>query len=98
MKDPEYFERYFEEAQLPYQAWNIQVGTTMHHVDSNVVIENIKAAPPAEQAAIRAMMVRIDFKAGDMNHYLEHLAKCMVTTWEAQRQESQGFEAYVNSN
>lgn len=38
-----------------------------------VVVEAAKIASPAEQAQIKNMLVLIDFKNGDIRHFLRHL-------------------------
>jgi hypothetical protein len=43
-----------------------------------VVIEHIKIAPQHEQKAIKEMIVKIDFKNGDVRHFLRHLAQAIV--------------------
>jgi hypothetical protein len=77
-----YFDRFFEEKDLPYQEWEIEDkdGLT-HFIDSDVVIEAIKNAPEHEQAAIEKMLTRIDFVNGDVLDYLHHLAKALVANW-----------------
>lgn len=73
-----YFDRFFEEKELPYRMWEIVKDDTVHFIDSEVVIEAIKNAPAGEQKAIRNTLVAIDFRNGDVMHYLEHLAKILV--------------------
>lgn len=74
-----WFDRFLEEKQLPYASWEL-AGTdgTSHHIDSEVVIEAIKNAPPNEQAGIKDEIVKIDFANGDVNDYLKHLAQALV--------------------
>lgn len=38
------------------------------------LVEAMEAAPAHEQAAIKSMLVKIDFRNGDVRHYLRHLA------------------------
>lgn len=42
------------------------------------VVEAMKVAPEHEQAGIKSMLVRIDFKNGSVTHYLAHLAKAIA--------------------
>lgn len=42
------------------------------------VIEAIKTAPKQEQQAIKAMLVKIDFAAGDVMNYFGHLAQAIA--------------------
>ena len=46
----------------------------------NVLIEFIEGAPEYHDQ-IRTMLVKIDFKNGDVFHYLTHLAQGMVKSW-----------------
>jgi hypothetical protein len=43
-----------------------------------VVIEHMKIAPAREQAAIKDMIVRIDFINGDVVGYFRHLARAIA--------------------
>lgn len=42
------------------------------------VLDAIKAAPAHEQNGIKDMLVRIDFRNGDVNHYFGHLAQALA--------------------
>lgn len=42
------------------------------------VLEAMKGAPAHEQAAIKDMIVRIDFANGDVCHYFRHLAQALA--------------------
>lgn len=42
------------------------------------VVNAIKIAPTSEQSAIKDMLVKIDFKNGDVKHYFRHLAQAMA--------------------
>jgi len=39
-----------------------------------IVVEHILIAPKSEQDAIKNMLVKIDFKNGDVLHFFKHLA------------------------
>ena len=80
-----YFDRFFEEKDLPYQVWDIEVGDTVHIIDSEAVIEAIKGTPANERRTIRNMLTRIDFVNGDVMDYLKHLATCMAQVHEAEQ-------------
>lgn len=43
-----------------------------------VVVEHMKIANSTEQAAIKDMIVKIDFKNGDVRHFLRHLGQALV--------------------
>jgi preprotein translocase subunit YajC len=75
----EYLKTFFEEKGLTPQSWEIDDASGMtHYIDSDVVIEAIMGAPPNEQEGIANMIRKIDFANGDVNKYLEHLAKGLV--------------------
>lgn len=42
------------------------------------IVEAIKSASPAEQKAIKNMIVKIDFANGDVKHYFRHLAQAIA--------------------
>ncbi len=42
------------------------------------LVEAMLQAPFAEQAAIKTMIVKIDFINGDVRHYFTHLAKAIA--------------------
>ena len=43
-----------------------------------VIIEHMKIAPPAEQAKIKNMIVKLDFANADIKDYLRHLGKALA--------------------
>lgn len=40
--------------------------------------DRMKGAPARERRAIKAMIVKIDFRNGDVRHFLAHLAKAVA--------------------
>lgn len=42
------------------------------------VVDAIKSAPAHEQAGIKSMIVKIDFRNGDVCHYFKHLAQAIA--------------------
>jgi hypothetical protein len=80
-----YLQTFFKEKALPFAAWEIVSSSgTSHMIDSAVVIEAILHAPAEEQQKIAAIIREIDFKNGDVNHFLKHLAKGVVEGYEEQ--------------
>jgi hypothetical protein len=74
-----YLQVFFKEKDLPFQAWEIESSSgVVHMIDSEVVIEAVLNAPSEEQEKIAAIIRQIDFKNGDVNHFLKHLAKGLV--------------------
>lgn len=51
---------------------------THHIMPYGVVIEHIKGANKQEQEDIRTIIVKIDFKNGDVRHFFRHLAQAIV--------------------
>jgi len=49
-----------------------------HVIPYGVIVEHIKIAPKNEQAEIRSIIVRLDFKNGDVRHFLRHLALLLI--------------------
>jgi len=43
-----------------------------------VVIEHMKITTDAEQAQIKDILVKIDFRNGDVMHFIKHLAKAIA--------------------
>lgn len=42
------------------------------------VVDGIVAAPKNEQANIKNILVQIDFKNGDVMHFIKHLANALA--------------------
>lgn len=49
-----------------------------NQIPVGVLVDAMKSAPAHEQAGIRDMLVRIDFKNGDVMDYFRHLAKAIA--------------------
>jgi len=49
-----------------------------NHIPYGVVLEHIKIAPSHEQEKIKDMLVKIDFKNGDVKHFLRHLSQALL--------------------
>lgn len=85
-----YFDRFFTEKNLPTVTWELQDPQgTIHIINSDIIIEAIKAAPDHEQAYIRDILVKIDFANGDVLHFLQHLAQGMVNLWAESQAEGE---------
>lgn len=50
----------------------------MNYIPLANLLGAIKAAPRVEQKAIQMMIIRIDFKNGDVMDYFKHLAKAIA--------------------
>ncbi len=49
-----------------------------NYMPVSVLVSFMKVAPKHEQAGIKSMLVKIDFKNGNVRHYLTHLAKAVA--------------------
>lgn len=49
-----------------------------NHIPLGCVLEAIKSAPRHEQEGIRTMIVKIDFRNGDVTKYFAHLAQAIA--------------------
>jgi len=43
-----------------------------------VIVEHIKISSPEEQKQIKEVIVQIDFKNGDVKHFLKHLGQGLI--------------------
>jgi len=78
-KFEKWLDTYLEESELPMKSWEIASSDgTPNFFSTEVVVEFIKAAPKHEQAGIKNMMVKIDFRNGDMNDYFKHLSQALA--------------------
>jgi hypothetical protein len=72
-------ERFFEEKDLPYKAFEIEHDEQTHFIDNEFVIELItQHTGEKELFEIIHIIRKIDFANGDVNHFLEHLAEGYV--------------------
>lgn len=72
--------KYFEEKELGYKEWEFELEGILHFISNEAIIEAILEAPKAEQKKIGKMISKIDFKNGDINDYLKHLARGYIVT------------------
>lgn len=75
-----WLDTFIEEKEIPYANFKIEHAGNTHYIDNDQVIELMKQSTVQEQQQIKNIMVMIDFKNGDINHFLEHLAKGFVVT------------------
>lgn len=60
--------------------WIINHNGVDHFIGSDVVFEGIRNAPKNEQMEIKNMIVKIDFKNGDVVPFFKFLAEQMIKT------------------
>jgi hypothetical protein len=75
-----WFRTFIEEKDLPVVNWEIEHNNNTHFIDNYDVVEIICEAPYQEQRKVKDILVRLDFYNGDINHFLEHLAKGYIET------------------
>lgn len=80
MKKPTKFEEWFrtflDEKDLETVEFMTTIGNDIHVYDNYDVAEwIINNMSPADQAKVKEKIVYIDFKNGDVNHFLEYIGK-----------------------
>lgn len=60
------------------QVLTVQGASGANHIPVGCVVEAIMAAPVREQNGIKDMIVRIDFRNGDVVPYFAHLAQAIA--------------------
>lgn len=79
MNTNKYIDRFFEEKAIPETTFEVMSENGTPNFINNVsVIEQIKIAPANEKDEIVHIIRQIDFKNGDVNHFLKHLAGAMA--------------------
>lgn len=69
-----------EEKGILENQFQVQVDGFVHFMAVENVIELIEHAPSHEQKEIKRTFSMIDFKNGDLMHYIEFLAKAFIKT------------------
>jgi len=84
MKFDKWLDRFISEKGLDLETM-IQVETPQnwHLMPLGVLVQYIKSAPLHEKQAIQNMLVRIDFRNGDVMHYFRHLAQGLAHSLDA---------------
>lgn len=79
MNTNEYLTKFFEEKVISEITFEVMSENGIPNFISNLaVIEQIKLAPSHEKDEIVHVLRQIDFKNGDVNHFLNHLASAMA--------------------
>lgn len=55
---------------------------TPHFIPNEVVVEHMTRVSAAEAEALAGILRQIDFRNGDVNHFLEHLSGALVEQFE----------------
>jgi penicillin-binding protein-related factor A (putative recombinase) len=75
-----YIEVFFEEKEISYEMYEIEVNGELHMIHTNAVINLIKQASKTEQETIANTLRKIDFVNGNVTHYLKFLAEAYIKT------------------
>lgn len=74
-----YLDDFFNEKDIEPRTFEVKHDGTVHLVDNAFLIEVIcQSTPRTEQEQIAGILRQIDFKNGDVNHFLAHLAEGYV--------------------
>jgi hypothetical protein len=60
------------------QTFSVRGPSGENHIPLGCILDAIKSTTPAEQAAIKNTIVKIDFCNGDVCHYFGHLAQAIA--------------------
>ena len=69
---------YFEEKNLPYELFEIEVNDETHIIDNETVITEIGNMPIKLQKKIRDKITTIDFCNGNINYFLKDIAEYLI--------------------
>jgi hypothetical protein len=80
MKYNEWLDTFIEEKGIDTEEYFSLTNSkgTSHSMPYGVVIEHIKIASQEEKKKIKDIIVKIDFKNGDVKHFFRHLAQALV--------------------
>lgn len=74
-----YLKNFFDEKDLDEQTYTAESPSGETHIfTTGVVIEAIMAAPTSEQDGIAHIIRQIDFRNGNVHHFLNHLAQALA--------------------
>lgn len=73
-----YLRRFFAEKDIPEQVFTVNGRSGPNSIPNAVVVEHFALCSPKEIAGIENTLRRIDFVNGDVNHFLNHLAKALA--------------------
>jgi hypothetical protein len=71
----QWLDTFLDEKKLPNKQFNIDYAGDLHFFNSEQIIDLVRKSSPREQSQFKSIIVKIDFLNGDVNHFLEHLAK-----------------------
>ncbi|MEK6190148.1 MAG: hypothetical protein N2A99_04065 [Carnobacterium alterfunditum] len=75
-----FFRRMIEEKELEHEIIIVEHNNMNHILEMEALLDIIEKSAPEEQKLIRQKMSVIDFKNGDIMHFMKHLAKSYIIT------------------
>ena len=76
-----FFDVFLEEKKVPFKVFRLKdKNDNIYVIENDFIIQLIKSEPKEEQKKIEKVLKEIDFRNGDVNDYLEHLAQCYIDT------------------
>ena len=60
------------------ESFTVEGPSGTNHMQLVHVVAAIQGAPAHEQAGIKSMIAKIDFRNGDVRHYFKHLAQAIA--------------------
>jgi hypothetical protein len=79
MRFDKWIDVFLEEKGINKSMLEIEHKDMVHFIEFEVLIDFIKSLPANDKKKIKDTFVMIDFKNGDCLHFLNHLAKGMVS-------------------
>ncbi len=79
-----YLRNFFAEKDIPARIFEKKGSDgTPHMIPNEVVVEMMTAMGVREARGVENVLRQIDFRNGDVNHFLEHLSGAVVDRFEA---------------
>jgi hypothetical protein len=76
-----FINRFFKEKEIDFKQWELtSKDGTNHIIDNKLVIDYLKKNPEQGKQA-EPILRQIDFKNGDVNHFLKYIAQFIVDTY-----------------
>jgi len=74
-----FFNRFFDEKNLENRIYEVVAPQgTMNFIETDMVIAKIKTTQGEEAQKIETVLRTIDFKNGNVHHFLNHIAQAMA--------------------
>ncbi len=74
-----FFNRFFDEKNLENRIYEVAAPQgTMNFIETDMVIAKIKTTQGEEAQKIETVLRTIDFKNGNVHHFLNHIAQAMA--------------------